>query len=529
MERMTRSSRVPPAPALRQRLSVAAGRLTLVSTGLAALTLIALGARSLSEPPGAHPAGPAPRIAAFTPVAPALRSADRAETYGAPQVWLAALDERNAPFAAERYAQEPVLPRRSQPLPPRSETAPAGAAAIAPRLAAEPAAPQPAVAEAAPPVLAALHAPERSLVPRARPQPAVVAVAAAALPERAALTDTEAAPGAILGLARSRLPQARPEAVTRLASLDLTTPRAAAPAPTPAVLAALAPAPERATPERATPAALAPLPRAPARADSCEPALARAIPHRGRGEDEGSTVANRLTGLGGSERDNALLAEILGGNVPDFLRDLVPVTFTGTGPGGQATRVTICVTPDYLAVGSDRDFVRVPLGLPAAMRVAERFDMVLPTTRMVDAIYQQADVRLSPSPMEPGAQMASTGYFLRHNATVQGQLHQAGARLGQLVAGQKKDLVLTNRLNANPGRVAIYGWHRRNGQAIQPLSTVHGAQYADYSHGIRLVSRRAYVNGRAVDLRELLSDSRLAGLISTEGTISNRQMLAALD
>ena len=76
--------------------------------------------------------------------------------------------------------------------------------------------------------------------------------------------------------------------------------------------------------------------------------------------------------------------------------------------------------------------------------------------------------------------------------------------------------------------MAIYGWHLRSGSPIQPLSTVHGAQYADYSHGVRLVSRRAYVNGRAIDLSDLLSDSRLAGLVSSEGTISNRRMLAAL-
>ena len=130
---------------------------------------------------------------------------------------------------------------------------------------------------------------------------------------------------------------------------------------------------------------------------------------------------------------------------------------------------------------------------------------------------------------EARREMSSTPYFQRHNATVQRQLGATGARQGVLVSGHKKDLVLTNRLEANPGRVAIYGWHRSNGAPIQPLSTVHGAQYADYSHGIRLVSRRAYVNGRAVDLRDLLADGRYAGLVSSEGTITNRQMLAALN
>ena len=49
---------------------------------------------------------------------------------------------------------------------------------------------------------------------------------------------------------------------------------------------------------------------------------------------------------------------------------------------------------------------------------------------------------------------------------------------------------------ANPGKIAIYGWHRLNGAPIQPLSTVHGACYADYSHGIRLVSETVLVDGK---------------------------------
>ena len=205
--------------------------------------------------------------------------------------------------------------------------------------------------------------------------------------------------------------------------------------------------------------------------------------------------------------------------MPAFLRDLAPVTFNGVLPNGRTAQVTICVTPDYLAVGDDRDFVRVPLGLSAAAQIAEQFNMMLPTTRMVDAIYAQADVRLSPSPMTPGAQMSSTNYFLQHNATVQGQLGNAGGRLGMLVSGHKKDLVLTNRLSSAPGRVAIYGWHRPGGNPIQPLSTVHGAEYADYSHGIRLVSRTAFVNGQAVDLQDLLMDGTYAGLLNTDGPI----------
>ncbi len=251
----------------------------------------------------------------------------------------------------------------------------------------------------------------------------------------------------------------------------------------------------------------------------CSSRLARAIPRRPGNARSGSAFVASLTDTAGGARDAAVVREALAGNVPDFLRRLVPVTFTGTLADGRQAQITICVTPDYLAIGSNRDYVRVPLGLRGAGQVAEAFNMMLPTTRMVDAIYAQAAVHLAPQPMPAGGQMVSTGYFLRHNATVQRQLAAAGAPLGALVAGQKKDLVLTNRLASNPGKVAIYGWHRTNGRPIQPLTTVHGAAYADYSHGIRLVSRTAYLNGRPVDLQELLMDGRYARLINKDGAI----------
>jgi len=329
--------------------------------------------------------------------------------------------------------------------------------------------------------------------------------------------DTPAAP-AEPGLARSLVPQARPDSVLRLASLAAQTPTASAPTAQP-----------QTTPPATVTTAALDVPLLASRAhDSCPVTLTRAIPRRPSGAPGGQAAIARLAAGAGASRDTAVAQAVIGGNLPEFLRQLVPVTFSGTGADGRQARITLCVMPDYLALGSDSDFVRVPLGLPAASLIAERFDMVLPTTRMVDAIHAQAGVRLRPSPMTPGAQMASTDYFLRHNATLESQRRSAGAGLGMLVSGHKKDLVLSNRLERNPGRVAIYGWHQANGQPIQPLSTVHGAAYADYSHGIRLVSRTAFINGQTVDLRDLLGDSRYAGLISDEGTITSRLMLAAL-
>lgn len=249
------------------------------------------------------------------------------------------------------------------------------------------------------------------------------------------------------------------------------------------------------------------------------------LPDRPARSRSGSTFVKDILHLAGAARDAAVTEQVMAGNVPEFLRVLAPVTLRGKSPDGERIDVTICVTPDYLAVGDNTDFVRVPVGLPAAASIAADLGFLLPTTKMVDAIYAQADVRLPPAPMPPTAQMASTDYFWRHHTTVESQRGRARTAATALTAGQKKDVVMSNRLRAKPGRVAIYGWHRPNGKPIQPLSTVHGAYYADYSHGVRLVSGTAFVNGAPYPLSEILQDPQLSSIVSSEGPIPNSKNL----
>ncbi|MBV0911807.1 hypothetical protein [Anianabacter salinae] len=263
------------------------------------------------------------------------------------------------------------------------------------------------------------------------------------------------------------------------------------------------------------------------RMSACSAAMARGIPRRPGNAPGGSSVINAVAGIGGASRDGRIVSEVLRGNVPDSIRTLRPVHLRGT-VSGRPTDITVCVTSDYLAVGSDGDNIRVPLGLPAAMQVARSFDMVLPTTRIVDAVYRQADLKVAPSPMTPGPQMSSTAYFAQHDQTVDAQIRSRTSRGDLLTAGHKKDLVIANRLNEMWGRVAIYGWHRTNGTPIQPLSTVHGANYADYSHGIRLVARTAIVDGRAVDLMDLLADPQYAAVLNSDGPLRNTARYASL-
>ena len=82
--------------------------------------------------------------------------------------------------------------------------------------------------------------------------------------------------------------------------------------------------------------------------------------------------------------------------------------------------------------------------------------------------------------------MTTVAVFLRHNEIVRRARNRP---LGKLVAGHKKDVVITNKVFTKPGKVAIYGWHKPDGKPIQPLYTGHAESQVDYSHGIRLASR----------------------------------------
>ncbi|NNF14947.1 MAG: hypothetical protein HKN72_17105 [Gemmatimonadetes bacterium] len=234
----------------------------------------------------------------------------------------------------------------------------------------------------------------------------------------------------------------------------------------------------------------------------------------------GSELARELRGLELEEREQRVHREIVGGNVPDWLRRLRPVTVSGEVSGRRRT-VTFWAAPDYLAVGSDENFLRIPLSPQTAWDIAEAAGAALPTPAMSDAIWQAADVRLGPTPIPPNRLMTTVPVFEDHQRKVQRQRDRAAAAPGALVAGHKKDVVLTPRLADQPGRVAIYGWHYLSGDPIQPLYLGHTDDWVDYSHGIRLVDDTVAVDGEMRSLAAALADPALAPLLSREGPIAN--------
>jgi hypothetical protein len=264
-------------------------------------------------------------------------------------------------------------------------------------------------------------------------------------------------------------------------------------------------------------------------ATPCASDLTARIPSRPGNATGGTAFVASLVNLDRDARDAEILAQVLSGNVPGFLRRLVPVLVTGmlNGAEPRAIAATLCVMPDYLAVGSDSDFVHVPLGMPASAAIARTFGFVLPTGKIVDAIHEQATYKLRPQPLAPSPQMTRPEYVLTHERRIRLQEAEELVEAGAFVAGHKKDIVLTNLLALHPDRVAIYGWHYPDGRAIQPLSVVHGAHYADYSHGLRLVSDVLEIDGRRDSVYAVLADAPRANVLSSEGPIADARALIA--
>ncbi len=253
------------------------------------------------------------------------------------------------------------------------------------------------------------------------------------------------------------------------------------------------------------------------------------FPSRPANAPPGSKFFEQLGANDSSNRDELITQEILRGNFPDFMRKEVPITVTE-----GANTLIYFVMPDYLCLGDDQDYVRVPLGAQAGQRIADAFGCTLPTAKMSDQIWKAATAKVAPKPMSGmtsniggktysprdflAKKMSDTDSFVEHNRLIQEQLQKQ--KPGELVAGHKKDVILSNNLGNNPGRVAIHGLHDLNGKAIQSSSTAHDVGYRDYSHGIRLVDKAAKLNGKPVDLVEnVLKDPKFAGLISSEGAM----------
>jgi hypothetical protein len=214
----------------------------------------------------------------------------------------------------------------------------------------------------------------------------------------------------------------------------------------------------------------------------------------------------------GKEREERILSWLKQGYWPRSQSRFKPIQVIERGH-----RLVYWVSADYLNLGSDADSILIPMAWPTVRALVAEWNVLLPTAKMVDQIYQQSDRIYWPHAYAPSDVMSDKAVFVEHDAWIRARpgfdFHEF-----PLVSGHKKDLVAAKPLLDKPQKLAIYGWHTiANGVAIQPQSLWHADFYVDYSHGIRLVAPKAELDGKVVSIAKVLKDPELASLISFEG------------
>jgi len=212
------------------------------------------------------------------------------------------------------------------------------------------------------------------------------------------------------------------------------------------------------------------------------------------------------------QREAVALPLLLAGDMPSFLLRFVPIHVSIVDSATHKNiKATYYVSADYVSIGNNDDWARLPLTPMAAQQLADTLHCFLPTKKMVDDIYKHSQIKLPPIPMYAFRDSGITMY--QHHLIIEGQRKQKKG----LIAGIKKDLVISSKLtSAKPDREAIYGWHQLNGKPIQPLYLGHINWWVDYSHGTRLAYRYIVVDGKKIDYIQVLQNPRFRKLLCDE-------------
>lgn len=245
---------------------------------------------------------------------------------------------------------------------------------------------------------------------------------------------------------------------------------------------------------------------------SCRPVIDIQWPQRNSSLG-GAAFYQQAAAMNWAQRDSFVLDQVFSGDIPSFIKDFVPVHVSVIDSiNGKKISAVFYTAPDYLSVGTNDDWARINITPMAAQKIADRLNCFLPTRKMVDDIYKAALLKQEPVPMY--AYRDSTPTMWQHHLIIEGQRKSKKG----LIAGIKKDVVISEKISRDkrPNRVAIYGWHKKDGQPIQPLYTGHVNWWVDYSQGIRLIYRKIKIGNRWIDYTDVLKDPLLKGLLCDE-------------
>ncbi len=109
------------------------------------------------------------------------------------------------------------------------------------------------------------------------------------------------------------------------------------------------------------------------------------------------------------------------------MRTLTKITSEFQDASGNNHICIYEVMPDYLAIGSNEDYCRIPMGPITAQKIADLFGAIMPTSKLVDDIYKNSLIKLEPVTYTPvGDENTFVAKFTKHNQDIENQLISAG-------------------------------------------------------------------------------------------------------
>lgn len=265
------------------------------------------------------------------------------------------------------------------------------------------------------------------------------------------------------------------------------------------------------------------------------------IPERPANAPTGSQFMNAMDKLGNMnlkenqhKMEEYIMAEIARGNIPSFCRPEKMKSITMTNKDG--TKVSFKAGLDYLAIGSDNDHIRVPMTPLLAQALSKKYGWGLPTAEMTNAIYATSDLKVEPGGLvqtnDDQYHMQGNDFIRRHNQKIADQLGSSGMdrlRRGEaLVAGHKKDVIISDYALKNPGRLDFRGLYS-NGKPIQ-TNPAHEDDYRDYSHGFRPIDGNVTIvsadgQTKTMSYYEALKNPQIAKVLNgAEGALDASQI-----
>ena len=191
----------------------------------------------------------------------------------------------------------------------------------------------------------------------------------------------------------------------------------------------------------------------------------RILPHRNQNSISGSEFIKQALLVDKNKQENLILKEILSGNFPKFIRKWERIDVTLNLANSKTIKAYYYVLPDYLMIGSDDNFCRIPMQPKTAQMIADKFNCFLSTRKICNDVYKAAKVKLEPYPLTEFRDSLIT--FYQHNQLIE---QQRKGRKG-LIAGIKKDVVISSAMirREKQNRVVIYTRHKIIGKTIITL------------------------------------------------------------